>query len=111
MKPILFLLAATLTVHAQSWTNRFRGFDDVNYSPVAMVTDHSGNVIVTGGADSGTNSVYITIKYSNAGVPLWTNRYAGPGGGYDNPAALAVDGADNAIVTGTSPSDPGGANY
>ena len=45
---------------------------------------------------------YATIKYSSAGVPLWTNRYNGPGNGDDYASAVAVDGSNNVIVTGYS---------
>jgi hypothetical protein len=40
--------------------------------------------------------------YSGAGVPLWTNRYNGPGNGDDQAIAAAVDGSGNVIVTGRS---------
>jgi len=43
--------------------------------------DGSGNVFVTGDSASGSGfdtADYATIAYSNAGVPLWTNRYNGP---------------------------------
>jgi hypothetical protein len=48
----------------------------------------------------GGNSDYLTIKYSSAGAPLWTNRYNGPGNGYDYAAAVAVDANGNVFVTG-----------
>ena len=35
-------------------------------------------------------------------MPLWTNRYNGPGNGDDYAYAVAVDGSDNVIVTGYS---------
>jgi hypothetical protein len=44
----------------------------------------------------------VTIKYSSAGVPLWTNRYNGPGNSTDAAAAVAVDHRGNVIVTGYS---------
>jgi hypothetical protein len=48
--------------------------------PVAIAVDTSGNVFVSGysfGRGSGFD--HATIKYSGAGVPLWTNRFDGPG--------------------------------
>ena len=68
-----------------------------------MAVDGSNNVIVTGYSDGGGyNYDYATIKYSSAGVPLWTNRYNGPGNGDDYGHAVAVDGSNNVIVTGYS---------
>jgi uncharacterized delta-60 repeat protein len=85
------------------WTNRYGSVigDDVAY---AVAVDHSDNVIVTGYSynDSGSSIDYATIKYSSAGVPLWTNRYNGPGNGFDEAYAMAVDGSNNVIVTGYS---------
>ena len=40
------------------------------------------------------------IKYSSAGLPLWTNRYNGPGNSYDGATAVAVDHSGNVIVGG-----------
>src|ERR1019366_3279801 len=69
----------------------------------AVAVDGSNNVIVTGYSDGGGyNFDYATIKYSSAGVPLWTNRYNGPGNDADYAFAVAVDGSNNVIVTGGS---------
>ena len=54
---------------------------------------------------------YATIKYSSAGVPLWTNRYNGPGNGDDYATAVAVDGSNNVIVTGYSTGSAGDLDY
>src|SRR5262245_16357618 len=93
---------------APLWTNRYAGPGDGWDDPCCIVVDSSGNVIVTGLSDhsgndsSHTNFDYATIKYSNAGVPLWTNRYNGPGNAADTARAIAVDASGNVFVTGTS---------
>ena len=85
------------------WTNRYNGPGNGNDYAYAVAVDGSNNVIVTGySTGSGSSYDYATIKYSSAGVPLWTNRYNGPGNGDDHACAVAVDGSNNVIVTGCS---------
>src|SRR5260221_12085850 len=61
------------------WTNRFNTPANLNDSPNAIAVDAAGNVFVTGFSYTGAaTSDFATIKYSNAGAPLWTNRYTGP---------------------------------
>ncbi len=85
------------------WTNRYNGPGNAFDSAAAAAVDGSGNVFVTGTSrGSGTEVDYATVAYSGAGVPLWTNRYNGPGNTFDSAAAAAVDGSGNVFVTGTS---------
>ena len=66
------------------WTNYFNGpgngsghSDDRGN---AIAVDAGGNVFVTGWSESSGGSYdYLTIKYSAAGAPQWTNRLSGPG--------------------------------
>ena len=85
------------------WTNRYNGLANSSDGATAVVVDGSNDVIVTGSSvGSGSDYDYATIKYSSAGVPLWTNRYNGPGNYTDSAVAMAVDGSNNVIVTGRS---------
>lgn len=88
------------------WTNRYKGQITGGDQATALTVDAEGNVLVTGYSDTISNfSDFVTVKYSAAGVPLWTNRFNGPGNGADNPYAIAADGHGNAIVTGMSSGD------
>jgi hypothetical protein len=78
---------------------------------VGIAVDKSGNVFVTGHSDNGSalengSSIdFATVAYSNAGVPLWTNRYDGPANFGDSATAIAVDSSGNGgnvFVTGLS---------
>ena len=85
------------------WTNRYNGPGNGDDEASAVAVDSSNNVIVTGYSTGiGGDFDYATIKYSSAGVPLWTNRYNGPGNSDDYASAVAVDGSNNVIVTGHS---------
>jgi len=71
--------------------------DIFGVSHAAVAVDASGNVVVIGSSNNGTNWGYYTAKYAAAnGALLWEKR--GPGGGG---AALAVDGSGNVVVTGS----------
>jgi hypothetical protein len=89
------------------WTNRYSGGIGNDYV-TAVAVDDCGNVFVTGNSSgSGSGFDYATVAYSTLGVPLWTNRYNGPGNNVDVPKAIAVGGG-KVFVTGTS---WGGADY
>ena len=85
------------------WTRRYNGPGNNIDTPIAVAADVSGNVFVTGWSiGSSSANDYATIAYSSAGVPLWTNRYNGPGNSEDYAVAVVVDGTANVIVTGYS---------
>jgi hypothetical protein len=71
-----------------------------------MTLDQDGHVIVTGDSIS-PNHQYATVKYSNGGIPLWTNLF--PAAYYQggNVPIVVADIADNVFVTGGSPGASG----
>ncbi len=92
---------------AELWAARYNGpYDEYSSNgdyARALAVDGSGNVYVTGySEDYYTGDDYATVKYDPDGVQQWVARYDGPVNGSDNALALAVDGAGNIYVTGTS---------
>jgi hypothetical protein len=97
---------------APMWTNRYHGPDFYDDQPNAVAVDAAGNAFVTGVSfGGGSGQDYVTIKYSSAGVALWTNRYNGPGNGNDGANAVVVDGSGNVIVAGLSVGTIGLSSY
>lgn len=66
-----------------------------------MTLDTQGNIIVSGSVSPDGNKRGITVvKYTEAGIPVWTNRYDGPTLEDDLPLGITVDHSDNVFVTG-----------
>ncbi len=88
------------------WTNRVDAPANDDDRALAAAVDTSGNIYVTGfssGDPARGNRGYLTVAYSSAGAPLWTNGYRGPSRfGGDQALALAVAN-DRVYVTGGSP--------
>src|SRR6266446_1777748 len=97
------LSATPAQTAVQAWVQRYSHPADASDYAQKVVTDNAGNVIVAGYTDNGINGAdFLIIKYSGAGVPLWTNRYNGPGNYDDVATAVTVDARGNVFVTGTS---------
>ncbi len=83
------------------WTNTYNGGPNTLDTPSAIAVDASNNVVVTGESQGNGAAVdFVTIKYSNAGVPLCTNRFDGPSSSIDEPAAMVIDSGNNILITG-----------
>ncbi len=108
-RPTLQSSAATAN-GPELWSATYNGPDNLEDTIRAMAVDDQGNVYVTGVSQYATSnqSNIVTIKYSPAGVPLWTRIYDGPGnssGTYlDEGRDIAVDGQGYVYVTGASTS-------
>ncbi len=86
----------------QQWLVAYDGPVGSDDQALALAVDGVGNVYVTGQSWGGGNLDYATVKYDAAGAQQWAMRYAGPGGGPDQPVAVAVDGSGNVYVTGSA---------
>jgi len=117
MKKALFCLIILLPLIAfaqvtQEWVARYDGLGNGEDKAEAIAVDAAGNVYVTGYSEgSGTENDYATVKYNSSGVEQWVARYDGPGSGGDWATAIAVDGAGNVYVTGSSEGSEGEYNY
>jgi len=104
---LAFTAISIIPTHAQApvedWVQRYGDVTSSADHAQKVVTDNAGNVIVAGYKSTGVNDDdWLTIKYSNTGVPVWTNYYDGPGHWTDQASALAVDTNGNVFVTGFS---------
>lgn len=110
-------LVAALTISLSAdgvplWTNRFRRPGSVSNQHAALAVDSHGAVIVTGSSYiSGFDC--LTIKYSDSGVPLWTNVYQGPTTSAEYGSAIVVGHDDTTYVAGytTNYAGPSGQDF
>jgi hypothetical protein len=86
----------------QLWEARYNGSFDTFDWGIAIATDPSGNVYVTGHLNyCGTGAGdWITIAYDSSGNQLWQQIYEGYMGMSASPTAMVVDAAGNVYVTG-----------
>ncbi len=94
---------------SETWVARYNGPGNSSDGAYAIAVDNSGGVFVTGASYGGsrTDEDYVTIRYNATdGGQTWLARYDGPGKGYDDAYAVAVDNAGGVYVTGYSYSGP-----
>jgi hypothetical protein len=100
------------TYGVRLWVQRYRGPGNGDNGATSIITDHSGNVYVTGySMGSGSGYDYATIKYNTNGVQQWVQRYNGTGNSYDYVHALTIDVFGNTYITGSSLGNGGDNDY
>ncbi|MBS4015906.1 MAG: SBBP repeat-containing protein [Candidatus Latescibacteria bacterium] len=96
----------------EQWVQRYQGTGNGEDYVYGLGLDAQNNVYVTGGSVGlYTESDYLTVKYSSAGNPEWSQRYDGQGNSIDQASALIIDQYDNAYVTGSSTGSGTGSDY
>lgn len=94
------------------WQRRHAGAGNGDDYGNAITLDSAGNAIVAGLVSNGSNDDFYTAKYAAAtGAVIWEKTYAGPADGSDYANSVAVDNADNVIVTGPSAGTGSGNDY
>jgi uncharacterized delta-60 repeat protein len=100
------------TTGNQLWAQQYNGPDKQEDWARGIAVNNSGDVYVTGHSwGSDTNYDYTTVKYDADGNQLWVSRYNGPGNGFDEVNAIAVDGSGNVYITGVSPGSASNDDY
>ncbi|RQW80412.1 MAG: T9SS C-terminal target domain-containing protein, partial [Geobacter sp.] len=85
------------------WSKTYNGTANNTDNALALVTDASGNVYVTGFSYwTGQFYNYVTIKYNSNGDSLNAASYNGPLNNNDVPTSIGIDNANNIYVTGYS---------
>jgi uncharacterized delta-60 repeat protein len=94
------------------WEERWHGPPDGDEKCWSLAVDAAGNAWVTGKSPGvGTLNDCVTLQYDPAGALLQELRYDGPASGDDEGAAVVLDAAGNAYVTGASTGSGTGMDY
>jgi len=96
------------------WARRYSWPGNRGDWPLAIVVDGSSNVYITGYLEARSaddDRICATLKYDPNGKRLWAQTYEGTGKGDDLGQAIAVDGAGNAYVTGSSEGPDSKSDY
>jgi hypothetical protein len=94
------------------WTNQIAVFGPTNGILSASTMDSAGNLYLGGYARvQGGYDDYVTVKFSNSGQALWTNRFNGTGNLNDYGFTLAVDREGDVYVSGESQASIGNREF
>ena len=87
----------------QLWAASYNGSINRSDKALAIATDSTGNVFVTGESSvTASNIDMITLKYDPSGNQQWLLHYGSTGNGTDRPAGIAVNEKEEVYVTATA---------
>ena len=97
----------------EMWVRRYNGPGAGADWATSIAVDASGNSYVCGSSygNSTTQYDFATLSYDPSGTVRWTERYNGPGNGYDTPYSIAVHSSGNVYVSGSSGGSGTGLDY
>jgi uncharacterized delta-60 repeat protein len=85
------------------WLNSYNGYANLDDYGVKVASDNAGNIYTAGyGYNAALNNDYIVIKYAANGTQSAAVNFNGADALEDIVADMAIDGANNVIVTGKS---------
>jgi len=95
------------------WTNILTASSSAGGGVPEIAVDPVGNVFLVGGTPGAgsTTADLTTVKYSSAGVPLWTNRFVDLNAGTQEFDGAGTDNAGNVYLAIASGSPSGSANF
>lgn len=97
---------------AQQWVARYNGSGNQEDIAYEMAVDNAGNVYVNGySTGKSGNHDFLTVKYNSAGIQQWEARYNAEADSSDISYNIALDGAGNVYVAGTSYGNSGNFDY
>jgi len=94
---------------AALWANIIAAVNYAGGGVPQITVDPVGNVFLVGGTLGATTADFTTVKYSSAGVPLWTNRFIDVNAGNYSFFGAATDNAGN-LYWSIASASPSGAN-
>ncbi len=88
---------------AEEWIRRYNGNSNSAEIPVKVITDVSGNAVITGSShEAGELFNVVTIKYNSAGDILWIKNFNGAENGNDMANDMDIDESGNIFISGST---------
>ncbi|HAY32838.1 MAG TPA: SBBP repeat-containing protein [Ignavibacteria bacterium] len=87
----------------EEWIRRYNGNSNSAEIPVKVITDISGNAVITGSShEAGELFNVVTIKYNSDGDILWIKHFDGAESGNDMANDMDIDESGNIYVSGST---------